>query len=83
LIQEHKYFVHRRAEGAKIKSEARFSFFDKGRFLEVAAFHSGEQLRYNGVRKVRAVQPVRVERMSVFIRKIAKCCKTKEKLWGL
>ena len=49
----------------------------------VAAFQPREQLRYNGVRKVRKVRAVRMEEMPFYLRKITKCRKTKQKLWGL
>ncbi|CAN5464617.1 hypothetical protein BH20ACI3_BH20ACI3_35170 [soil metagenome] len=51
--------------------------------LELLAFQPREQLRYNGVRKVRKVRAVRMEEMPFFLRKIRKCCKTKQKLRGL
>jgi hypothetical protein len=45
----------------------------KGRFLELLLFQPREQLRYNGVRKVRAV---RTEEMALLLRKTAECCQT-------
>ncbi len=52
-------------------------FFDReGSVSGVAAFQPREQLRYNGVRKVRAVRAVRTEEMPLLLRKTAECCKT-------
>jgi hypothetical protein len=50
----------------------------KGRFLELLLFQPREQLRYNGVRKVRAVRAVRTEEMALLLRKTAECCQTSQ-----
>jgi hypothetical protein len=53
------------------------AFFDlEGSVSGVAAFQPREQLRYNGVRKVRAVRVVRTEEMSILLRKTTEWCKT-------